>query len=221
MEKMSHGIVSQAVYSGVQVGRSAAARARNCHGGSSAGDGSQPQRTASLAQGVPARTGQCVSRSGAEALGGRADGGARAQDRAADAGDRFFERVLAAHRRAADAAGIEWKSAVYGQVREEMKATNGLTIGRMVELGQVSRSSFDRFDPERKAGADRDMELRDAIQRIALEWPCYGRPRITQQLRRRCVGRSDRSRLGCWASQKPGSDGPATAFGRNVAGDQI
>ncbi len=29
------------------------------------------------------------------------------------------------------------------------------------------------------------MELRDAIQRIALEWPCYGRPRITAELRRR------------------------------------
>ena len=29
------------------------------------------------------------------------------------------------------------------------------------------------------------MELRDAIQRIALEWPSYGRPRITKELRRR------------------------------------
>jgi putative transposase len=29
------------------------------------------------------------------------------------------------------------------------------------------------------------MELRDAIQRIALEWPSYGRRRITQELRRR------------------------------------
>ena len=28
------------------------------------------------------------------------------------------------------------------------------------------------------------MELRDAIQRIALEWPSYGRPRITAELRR-------------------------------------
>jgi transposase InsO family protein len=28
------------------------------------------------------------------------------------------------------------------------------------------------------------MDLRDAIQRIALEWPCYGRPRITAELRR-------------------------------------
>ncbi len=65
-----------------------------------------------------------------------------------------------------------------------MNAGSGLTIGRMVELGRVSRSSFYRFDPERKPGAERDMDLRDAIQRIALEWPSYGRPRITAELRR-------------------------------------
>ncbi len=65
-----------------------------------------------------------------------------------------------------------------------MKGGRGLTIRRMLELGQVSRSGFYRYDPNRKPGADRDMELRDAIQRIALEWPCYGRPRITQELRR-------------------------------------
>ena len=53
----------------------------------------------------------------------------------------------------------------------------------MLKLGRVSRSSFYRFDPDGKAGADRDMELRDAIQRIALEWPSYGRPRITAELR--------------------------------------
>jgi putative transposase len=29
------------------------------------------------------------------------------------------------------------------------------------------------------------MDLRDAIQRIAVEWPSYGRPRITAELRRR------------------------------------
>jgi len=65
-----------------------------------------------------------------------------------------------------------------------MKAGAGLSIRRMLELGGVSRSSFYRFDPEGKPGADRDMELRDAMQRIALEWPSYGRPRITAQLRR-------------------------------------
>jgi putative transposase len=55
----------------------------------------------------------------------------------------------------------------------------------MVELAGVSRSSFYRFDAEAVSGRDRHMDLRDAIQRIALQWPSYGRPRITAELRRR------------------------------------
>jgi putative transposase len=66
-----------------------------------------------------------------------------------------------------------------------VKAGRGLTIERMVELGQVSRSGFYRFDNRAKPRPDPDMDLRDAIQRIALEWPSYGRPRITAELRRR------------------------------------
>jgi putative transposase len=66
-----------------------------------------------------------------------------------------------------------------------VKANRGLTIERMVKLGRVSRSGFYRFDGDRKRGPDTDMDLRDAIQRIALQWPSYGRPRITAELRRR------------------------------------
>ena len=66
-----------------------------------------------------------------------------------------------------------------------MKANRGLTIERMVELGRVSRSGFYRFDDDRRPDSDPDLDLRDAIQRIALEWPSYGRPRITKELRRR------------------------------------
>jgi transposase InsO family protein len=55
----------------------------------------------------------------------------------------------------------------------------------MVKLAGVSRASFYRFDEEAGPGSDPDMDLRDAIQRIALEWPSYGRPRITAELRRR------------------------------------
>jgi transposase InsO family protein len=54
----------------------------------------------------------------------------------------------------------------------------------MTELGRVSRSGFYRFDDRCERPGDRDMDLRDAIQRIALEWPSYGRPRITAELRR-------------------------------------
>ena len=61
----------------------------------------------------------------------------------------------------------------------------GLTIERMVRLAQVSRASYYRFEENVGSRSDSDMELRDAIQRIALEWPSYGRRRITQELRRR------------------------------------
>src|SRR5439155_7834840 len=85
---------------------------------------------------------------------------------------------------AADAAGTEWKSAVYRKVQEQMKADRGLTIGRMVELGGVSRGSFYRFDGDSRP-PDTDLDPRHAIQRIALESPSDGRPRITAELRRR------------------------------------
>jgi transposase InsO family protein len=92
--------------------------------------------------------------------------------------------VLAAHRGAADAAGTEWRSAVYREIEEEVKSNRGVTVGRMVKLGGVSRAGFYRFDEEDSPRADRDMDLRDAIQRVALKWPSYGRPRITAELKR-------------------------------------
>jgi len=65
-----------------------------------------------------------------------------------------------------------------------MKAGRGLSIARMVELGGVSRANFYRYDEDEAPQPGRDMDLRDAIQRTALEWPSYGRPRITAALRR-------------------------------------
>ena len=59
-----------------------------------------------------------------------------------------------------------------------------MSLLRMCELGQVSRAGLYRFDPGDQQQDD-DLDLRDAIQRLALEFPCYGRPRITAELRRR------------------------------------
>jgi putative transposase len=58
-----------------------------------------------------------------------------------------------------------------------------MTAERMCTLGQVSRAGLYRFDPQPQP--DTDLDLRDQIQRIALEFPCYGRPRITAELKRR------------------------------------
>jgi transposase InsO family protein len=59
-----------------------------------------------------------------------------------------------------------------------------MTVERMCQLGGISRSGFYRMG-SRSEGVDRDVELRDAIQRIGVEFPSYGRPRITAELRRR------------------------------------
>jgi putative transposase len=59
-----------------------------------------------------------------------------------------------------------------------------MTVSRMCQLGRVSRAGLYRFDPEGER-ADDDLDLRHEIQGIALEFPCYGRPRITAELKRR------------------------------------
>jgi len=55
-------------------------------------------------------------------------------------------------------------------------------VERRCALAGVSRAGFYRLPP----GPPRpDLELRDALQRIALEFPSYGWPRMTAELQRR------------------------------------
>jgi transposase-like protein len=72
------------------------------------------------------------------------------------------------------ARGLEVNPKVLHRWRREFRQGPGNAfpgnIPRMVELGQVSRSRFYRFAADPKPGEDRDMDLRDALQRIALEW---------------------------------------------------
>ena len=55
---------------------------------------------------------------------------------------------------------------------------------RLCELAAVSRAGFYRWRSA-EPGADPDLDLRDEIQRIAVEWPCYGWRRVTAELWRR------------------------------------
>jgi len=78
---------------------------------------------------------------------------------------------------------VDWKSAVCQKVQREVKAAGKLTVECMVKLGGVSRSGFYRFD-DADPGRDpssKEMDLRDAIQKIAVEWPAHGRPRMTKE----------------------------------------
>lgn len=55
----------------------------------------------------------------------------------------------------------------------------------MCEVAGLSRASFYRCWGAEDEPARRDVALRDAIQKIALEWPSYGSRRITEELRHR------------------------------------
>jgi putative transposase len=59
-----------------------------------------------------------------------------------------------------------------------------MSVGEMCALAGLSRAGYYRFLTTPAAG-DKDIDLRDAIQRIALEFPTYGRPRMTEELHRR------------------------------------
>ena len=59
-----------------------------------------------------------------------------------------------------------------------------MSVLHMCEVAGFSRSGYYRFlDPVKPALAD--MDLRNEIQKIALEWPSYGSRRITAELKAR------------------------------------
>jgi hypothetical protein len=62
---------------------------------------------------------------------------------------------------------------LYEQVQNEVKTETRLSVMRMCEVAGFSRAGYYRFlNPEKPARAD--MDLRDKMQKIALEWPSYG-----------------------------------------------
>jgi putative transposase len=62
-----------------------------------------------------------------------------------------------------------------------MSLATPIPLQRLCDLTLVSRAGFYRWQQELPA-VDEDMDLRDEIQRIALEWPCYGWRRMQQEL---------------------------------------
>jgi putative transposase len=65
-----------------------------------------------------------------------------------------------------------------------MKLATLLPLQRLCALGRVSRAGFYRWR-HAPPSEDANLDLRDEIQRVALEFPCYGWRRVTAELRRR------------------------------------
>ena len=66
-----------------------------------------------------------------------------------------------------------------------MKLAKRMQLRRLCRLAQVSRAGFYRWRKRPTKPADGELEVRDAIQRIALKFPCYGSRRIRFELERR------------------------------------
>ena len=66
-----------------------------------------------------------------------------------------------------------------------MSLATPLPLERLCRLAHVSRAGFYHWQQSSAAAVDPDVDLRDEIQRVALESPSYGWPRITAELKRR------------------------------------
>ena len=59
-----------------------------------------------------------------------------------------------------------------------------MSVMQMCEVAGFSRAGYYRFqNPEKPAAGD--MQLREDMQKIAVEWPCYGSRRMARELRDR------------------------------------
>lgn len=65
-----------------------------------------------------------------------------------------------------------------------MKLATPIALQRLCELGQVSRAGFYRWQ-QMPPAIDDDLDLRDEMQRIAVEFPYYGWRRMQKELRDR------------------------------------
>ena len=87
-----------------------------------------------------------------------------------------------------------------------MSLATPIPLQRLCKLALVHRAGYYRW---REAAADadpqtdRDLDLRDEIQRIALEYPSYGWPRITAELKRRGWKANHKARLPDHAGGQP------------------
>ena len=96
----------------------------------------------------------------------------------------FLQRVLQRVEEARMLQALNGTAPSTRQIDQEVEWETAMTVVRMCHSTKVSRAGFYRRQNESDA-EDRDLDLRDEIQKIALEMPAYGRRRITAELRRR------------------------------------
>ena len=73
---------------------------------------------------------------------------------------------------------------MFEEVRQAAQAGEGQAVNALCQMTGISRASYYRWRTP-PPSIPVEMELRDAIQQVALEFPAYGYRRITRELNRR------------------------------------
>ena len=119
------------------------------------------------------------------------------------------QAMLAACRRAAETAGVSYSQLVYPYLEKEMSLATPMPLERLCHLSGLSRAGFYRWR-ESPEETDTDIELRNEIQQIALEWPSYGWRRVRNELGRRRWVVNQQARSAHHARGQPVVFAPAT-----------
>ena len=107
---------------------------------------------------------------------------AGAQNRPAHDGERFFKKSLAAFQGSSPASRRQWRGCLFEEIQQA--AAKGQAVNALCQMTGLSRAGFYRWRRPRQA-TPVEMEMRDQMQKIALEWPAYGYRRITAELQQR------------------------------------
>jgi hypothetical protein len=137
-----------------------------------------------------------VRRTGPKACGGGPYGRTGTKGRSASAGNRFSKASLAACRGTAPAVGTEQRRAFYQQVEKERRRYR-VSVAGMCSRAGFSRAGYYRAQQPMPMPSQEDLKLRDAMHRVALEWPAYGSRRMSRELRKRGM-KVNRKRLQRW-----------------------
>jgi len=88
---------------------------------------------------------------------------------------------------------------MYKMIKQEQEEDDPISTIRACCILGVNKSSYYKWDDTQTQSPDQqdphEMELRNEIQKIAVEFSCYGYRRITRELRRRGYNTDFRSKL--------------------------
>ncbi len=94
----------------------------------------------------------------------------------------IFKKGLAAFQGLSPAGRRQWRGCLFEEIRQTAAA--GKAVTALCAMTGLNRGGFYRWRLPRQ-GIPVQMELRDEMQKIALESPAYGYRRITAELQRR------------------------------------